>query len=112
LDFSAYESFSTKHKKKLEHLLSSQTSSQFFQDLANTFKYQKPVHEFNFCNNMLTNNSPTFGNINFPEDKRRMIGRINITSELSRPFDTFFEYEGIVLKKKIDQDQKIILMNQ
>ena len=58
----------------------------------------------------MTNNSPTFGDINFPEDKRRMIGRINITSELSHPFDTFFEYEGIVLKKKIDQGQKIILM--
>ncbi|HET9807226.1 MAG TPA: hypothetical protein VFP49_09980 [Nitrososphaeraceae archaeon] len=35
-----------------------------------------------------------------------MIDRINIDPELSRPFDTFFEYEGIVLKKKIDQAKK------
>jgi hypothetical protein len=33
LDLIAYENFITKRKKELEHLLSSQTSSQFFQDL-------------------------------------------------------------------------------
>ncbi len=41
-----------------------------------------------------------------------MIDRINIDPELSRPFDTFFEYEGIVLKKKIDQAKKIILFEE
>lgn len=113
LDFSAYESFITKHKKELEHILPSQTSSQFFQDLGEYFvKHQKPIHVFNFCNNIMTNNSPIFGNSNFPEDKRGMIDRINIDSELSHPFDTFFEYEGIVLKKKIDQGQKIILLDE
>ena len=98
MDLSANESFITKHKKELEHLLPSQTSSQFFQDLGEYFvKHQKPMHVFNFCNNIIfTNNSPIFGNSNFPEDKRGMIDRINIDSELSCPFDTFFEYDGIV----------------
>ena len=41
-----------------------------------------------------------------------MIDRINIDSELSSPFDTFFEYEGITLKKKIDPGQKITLLNE
>lgn len=41
-----------------------------------------------------------------------MIDRINIDSGLSRLFDTLFEYEGIVLKKKIDQGQKIILLDE
>ena len=41
-----------------------------------------------------------------------MIDRINSDSELSRLFDTLFEYEGIVLKKKIDQGQKITLLDE
>jgi len=60
----------------------------------------------------LTNNRPIFWNSNFPEDKKGMIDRINIDSELSRLFDTLFEYEGIVLKKKIDQGQKITLLDE
>jgi hypothetical protein len=58
----------------------------------------------------LTNNRPIFGYSNFPEDKKGMIDRINIDSELSRLFYTLFGYEGIVLKKKIDQGQKITLL--
>ncbi|HET9773674.1 MAG TPA: hypothetical protein VFP25_01685 [Nitrososphaeraceae archaeon] len=113
LDLSAYESFITKHKKELEHLLPSQTSSQFFQDLGEYFvKHQKSIHVFNFCNNRPNAVVPIFGNSNFPVDKRGMIDRINIDSELSGPFDTFFEYEGIGLKKKIDQGQKIILLDE
>ncbi|HLN34508.1 MAG TPA: hypothetical protein VK250_04430 [Nitrososphaeraceae archaeon] len=113
LDLSAYESFITKHKNELEHLLPSQTSSQFFQDLGKYFvKHQKSIHVFNFCNNRPNAAVPIFGNSNFPVDKRGMIDRINIDSELSGPFDTFFEYEGIGLKKKIDQGQKIILLDE
>ncbi len=41
-----------------------------------------------------------------------MIDRINIDPELSRLFNTLFEYEGIVLKKKIDQGQKITLLDE
>ena len=113
LDFSAYENFITKHKNELEHLLSSQTSSQFFQDLGEYFvKHQKPIHVFNFCNNRPNEFVPIFGNSDFPVDKRGLIDRINIDSELSRPFDTFFEYEGIVLKKKIDRGHNIILLDE
>ncbi|HEX6294378.1 MAG TPA: hypothetical protein VFZ46_04435 [Nitrososphaeraceae archaeon] len=113
LDLSAYESFSTKHKKELEHLLPSQSNSKFFQDLGEYFvKHQKPIHVFNFCNNIPNDVVPIFGNSNFPVDKRGMIDRINIDSELSSPFDTFFEYEGIALKKKMDQGQKITLLNE
>ncbi|HET7642904.1 MAG TPA: hypothetical protein VFK40_05310, partial [Nitrososphaeraceae archaeon] len=113
LDRSAYESFSTKHKKELEQLLSSQTSSQFFHDLGEYFvKHQKPIHVFNFCSSVSSNFLPIFGNSNFPIDKRGMIDRINIDSELSRPFDTFFEYEGIVLKNKIDRDHNIIFLDE
>lgn len=113
LDFSAYENFITKHKKELEHLLSSQTNSQFFQDLGEYFvKHQKSIHVFNFCNNRLNDFVPIFGNSDFPVDKRGLIDRINIDSELSRPFDTFFEYEGIVLKKKIDRGHNIILLDE
>ena len=113
LDLSAYENFSTKYKKELEHLLPSQPNSKFFQDLGEYFvKHQKPIHVFNFCNNISNDVIPIFGNSNFPEDKRGMIDRINIDSELSSPFDTYFEYEGITLKKKIDQGQKIILLNE
>jgi hypothetical protein len=36
----------------------------------------------------------------FFRNKRGMIDRINIDSELSRLFDTLFEYEGIVLKNR------------
>ena len=113
LDLSAYESFITKNKKELEHLLPSQTSSQFFQDLGEYFvKHQKSIHVFNFCNNRPNAVVPIFGNSNFPVDKRGTIDRINIDSELSGPFDTLFEYEGIGLKKKIDQGQKIILLGE
>ena len=113
LDLSAYESFSTKHKKELKHFLPSQSNSKFFQDLGEYFvKHQKSIHVFNFCNNIPNDVVPIFGNSNFPVDKRGMIDRINIDSELSRPFDTFFEYEGIALKKKIDQGQKITLLDE
>ena len=60
----------------------------------------------------MTNNRPIFWNSNFPEDKKGMIDRINIDSELSRLFDTLFKHEGIVLKKKIDQGQKITLLDE
>ncbi len=113
LDLSAYESFSTKHKKELELFLSSQIISKFFQDLGEYFvKHQKPIHVVNFCNSMSNDSVPIFGNSNFPVDKRGMIDRININSELSRPFDTFFEYEGIALKNKIDRGHKIVLLDE
>ncbi|HET7644593.1 MAG TPA: hypothetical protein VFK40_13890 [Nitrososphaeraceae archaeon] len=113
LDLSAYENFIIKHKKELEQILSSQTSSQFFQDLGEYFvKHQKSIHVINFCNNISSDFVPLFGNSNFPVDKRGMIDRINIDSELSRPFDTFFEYEGIVLKNKIDRGHNIIFLDE
>ena len=113
LDLSAYESFSTKHKKELKHFLPSQSNSKFFQDLGEYFvKHQKSIHVFNFCNNIPNDVVPIFGNSNFPVDKLGMIDRINIDSELSGQFDTFFEYEGIGLKKKIVQGQKIILLDE
>ena len=113
LDINMYESFITKHKNELEHILPSQLSSQFFQDLGEYFvKHQKPIHVFNFCNNIPNVVIPIFGNSNFPVDKRGMIDRINIDSELSSPFDTFFESEAILLKKKIDQCHNIILLDE
>jgi len=113
LDFNAYENFITKYKNELEHLLSSPTSGPFFQDLGEYFvKHQKSIHVFNFCNNRPNEFVPIFGNNDFPVDKRGLIDRINIDLELSRPFDTFFEYEGIVLKKKIDRGHNIILLDE
>ena len=113
LDHYAYENFIDKHKKELAHLLSSQIISQFFQDLGEYFvKHQKPIHVVNFCNNRSNGFVPFFGNSSFPVDKRGVIDRINVDSELSHPFDTFFEYEGIVLKKKIDRGDNIILLDE
>lgn len=113
LDASIYESFINKHKIEIEQLLPSKPSRQFFQDLGEYFvKHQKSIHVLNFCNNIPNNDIPMFGNSNFPVDKRGIIDRINIDSELSSPFDTFFEYEGILLKKKIDQGRNIILLDE
>ncbi|MDR4510392.1 MAG: hypothetical protein MRJ93_01645 [Nitrososphaeraceae archaeon] len=106
-----YKSFN-KHKNDLERLLPAKLSRRLFQDLGEYFvKHQKSIHVANFCNNSPNNDFQIFGNCNFPVDKRGIIDRINIDSELSSPFDTFFEYEGILLKKKIDQGYNIILLN-
>ena len=113
LDINVYKSLITKHKNELEHLLPSQPIHKFFQDLGEYFvKHKKPIHIINFCNKISNNNSPIFGNINFPEDKRGLIDRINIDSELSHPFDAFFEYEALILKKKIDKGYNIILLDE
>lgn len=112
LDANIYKSIINKHKNEFEGLLLAKPSRQLFQDLGEYFvKHQKSVHVLNFCNNVPNNDFPIFGNSNFPVDKRGIIDRINLDSELSHPFDTFFEYEGILLKKKIDQGHNIILLN-
>ncbi|NOJ32427.1 MAG: hypothetical protein DA329_09850 [Candidatus Nitrosocosmicus sp.] len=113
LDINIYKTIITKHKNELERLLPTYPNYQFFQDLGEYFvKHKKSIHVYNFCNNTPSNNIHIFGNNNFPVDKRGMIDRINIDSELSHPFDTFFEQEALLLKNKIDHGYNIILLDE
>lgn len=113
LDSNIYQNIVVKYEKELEDLLASQPFDKFFQDLGEYFvKHKKSLHVFNFCNETFNDNIHLFGNNNFPLDKRGVVDRINIDPELSRPFDTFLEYEGMVLKGKIERADNIILLDQ
>jgi hypothetical protein len=114
LDSNAHEFFTKSYKKEnIETFGFEITNKRFLQDLGEFFvKHKKPIHVFNYCNTKQDGKLFVFGNIAIPKDKRGLIDRVDINSNLVIPFDIFLESEALSLKKKIDLGKDIVLLDE
>jgi hypothetical protein len=114
LDDNAYKFFTDNYRKiNHKHFGFNIIEDRFFQDLGEFFvKHRKPIHVYNYCNTKKEKELFSFGNLNIPRDKRGLIDRIDINSKLVIPFDLFLESEALMLKKKIDIGNEILLLDE
>jgi class 3 adenylate cyclase len=114
MDDNAYKFFTDNYKNMThKHFGFNIVEDRFFQDLGEFFvKHRKSIHVYNYCNTKKDKDLFGFGNINIPRDKRGLIDRIDINSKLVVPFDLFLESEALSLKKKIDMDSEIVLLDE
>jgi class 3 adenylate cyclase len=114
LDENAYKLFTENYRKMTHDLFGFNiVDDRFFQDLGEFFvKHRKPVHVYNYCNTKKDKELFSFGNMDIPRDKRGLIDRIDINSNLVVPFDLFLESEALSLKKKIDNGGEIVILDE
>ena len=114
LEEHVYNYFIENYKKmSIDHFDFNIVDDRFFQDLGEFFvKHRKPVHVYNYCNTKNDKVLFSFGNMDIPRDKRGLIDRIDINSDLLVPFDLFLESEALSLKKKIDNGKEIVLLDE
>ncbi|HET6590246.1 MAG TPA: hypothetical protein VFG45_08790 [Candidatus Nitrosocosmicus sp.] len=115
LDENAYKYFIKNYRDKIIHdqFGFNIIDDRFFQDLGEFFvKHRKPVHVYNYCNTKKDKELFSFGNSQIPRDKRGLIDRIDINSNLVIPFDLFLESEALSLKKKIDNGKEIVILDE
>lgn len=114
LDENSHKFFTENYRKMTnKHFAFNIVEDRFFQDLGEFFvKHRKPIHVYNYCNTKKDNELFSFGNICIPRDKRGLIDRIDINSKLVVPFDLFLESEALMLKKKIDLGNEILLSDE
>lgn len=114
LDENAYKLFIENYRKMThKHFGFNIVEDRFFQDLGEFYvKHRKPIHVYNYCNTKKDKELFSFGNLHIPRDKRGLIDRIDINSKLVVPFDLFLESEALMLKKKIDLGNEILLLDE
>lgn len=113
LDYNAFEFFIKNYKKEIDKFFDLDiTNNKFFQDLGEFFvNHKKPIYVFNYCNTKKTDKLFIFGNITIPKDKRGLIDRVDIDSNLVIPFDIFLELEALSLKEKIDHEKELLFIS-